>query len=212
MKLIFLGAPGAGKGTVASRIQEKYNLSHISTGDMFREAIKQETELGKKAKSFMDAGTLVPDEVTTGMLKERINQADCKQGFILDGFPRTIVQAEALDNEGIIIDKAVNFIVSEKTVVERISNRWTCKVDGSIYNTLTLPPQVEGKCDKCNGELFQRDDQKPEVVKKRMAVYQEQTTPLIDFYKEKGILIEVDAESPVDEVFESVVSVLGLRL
>ncbi len=196
-KLIFLGPPGAGKGTCASRVGAKVGTPQISTGDLLREAVKQGTELGSQAKGYMDAGELVPDELVIGMLKERIAKEDCANGFILDGFPRTLEQARALD--GITnIDLVINLIVPEDIVVARLGTRVTCKQCGEIYNIRTLPPKQEGICDKCGGELYQRDDQKPEVITERLEVYKQKTEPLIDYYQQKGIIFDVETTS-IDE-------------
>jgi len=210
MKLIFLGAPGAGKGTIAKKVNKEFGWPQVSTGDMLRENVTKGTELGLKAKEYMDKGDLVPDEVVIGMLKDRIAQDDCKEGFILDGFPRTIPQAEALDEAGVQIDKAVNFTVSEETLLKRLTGRWTCKECGAIFHTLFIIPKVEGKCDKCDGELYQRDDQKLDVVKVRLEKYNEQTAPLIGFYSDKELLVDVDGEPSPDEVFDLTKKALGL--
>ena len=206
MKKIFLGAPGSGKGTYASRIAPKRNVPHISTGELFRKNMKEETELGKKVKEFMDSGNLVPDEIVIEMLKNRIKKEDCQGGFILDGFPRTINQAEKLA-EITDIDMAVNMCVPNEIIVKRLSSRVTCKDCGEIFNTLTLPPKEEGMCDKCQGELAWRADQEPEIIKKRLGVYEKQTAPLINFYKDKGILQEVtctDLHQSADEIAQKV--------
>ena len=196
-RLVFLGPPGAGKGTCASRVSAKVGIPSISTGDLLRAAVKEGTELGMKAKGYMDAGNLVPDGLVIDMLKERIAQPDCEKGFILDGFPRTLEQARAL--EGITpIDLVINMVVPEEIVVARLGTRITCRQCGEIYNTRTLPPKQEGICDKCGGELYQRDDQKPEVIKKRLEVYRKETEPLIQYYREKGILLDILTES-IDE-------------
>jgi len=199
MKLIFLGPPGVGKGTHAGIIGQKYSIPQISTGDLLREEIKKETELGMKAKTFMDAGKLVPDDVVVGMIKNRIKEDDCKNGFILDGFPRTIPQAEALENIT-NIEMVINSVASDATIIERLTTRWTCKKCAAIYNTLYVRPKKEGICDKCGSELYQREDQKEDVVKKRLEVYRENTEPLIEFYRDKGLLVDVSAEGPKNEV------------
>lgn len=208
MKLIFLGPPGAGKGTQADMATEKFHIPKISTGDLLREAVKSGTVLGKKAKTFMDSGALVPDELVISLLKERLAKNDCKNGFILDGFPRNLAQAEKLEREKIIVEKAINFDVSIKSVVDRISSRWTCKNCDAVFNTKTMPPKKKGKCNKCQGELYQRDDQKPEAVKTRMEVYNEKTRPLIDYYAKKKILVNIDAEPPADMIFKDVIKAL----
>jgi adenylate kinase len=200
MKMIFLGPPGVGKGTYASRLAPKMGILHISTGDLFREEIKEGTELGKKAKEYMDEGNLVPDELVIDMLKHRIEKPDAKNGFILDGFPRTIPQAEALD-KAVDMDVVVNIKQKDHVLIEKISARRVCKKCGEIYNLayikeegLDMPPvlpKIEGKCDKCGGKLLHRDDDKEEVVRDRLEVYKKQTAPLIDFYKKKGLIVDV---------------------
>jgi adenylate kinase len=212
MNLILLGAPGAGKGTQAKLIVEKYGIPQISTGDMLREAVAKGTELGKKAKEYMDRGELVPDEVVIGIVKERLKQPDCDKGFILDGFPRTLKQAEELDKMleelGKKIDAVINVHVPEEEVVKRIVNRRTCKNCGAVYHLIYNPPKEEGKCDKCGGELYQRDDDKEETVRARYKVYKEQTEPLIDYYSKKGLLYNVDGTKSIEEVFEEIKKIL----
>ncbi len=199
MKLIYLGPPGVGKGTIAKLTVEKYGIPQISTGDLFRENISKETELGKKAKEYIDKGGLVPDEVTVGMVKERLSRDDCKNGYILDGFPRTIPQADAL--EGFEkIDKVINFVAPDELIIKRLASRRTCKACGAIYNLVTVPPKEEGKCDKCGEELFQREDDNEETVKKRLETYKEQTEPLIAYYKEKGMIADVSGEGNPDSI------------
>ena len=180
MNFIFLGPPGAGKGTLAKQVAESYKIPHISTGDIFRENIKNQTELGKKAKAIIDAGGLVSDEITIGLVKDRLSKDDTKAGYILDGFPRTIPQAEALETFA-KIDAAVNFDIEDSAVVERLGGRICCKDCGQMYHVKNNPPKVSGKCDKCGGELYTRDDDKPESIKHRLEVYRESTAPLIDF-------------------------------
>ena len=193
MKLILLGPPGVGKGTHGDDMAERYGIPKISTGDILRDEVKKETELGLKARKYMDAGKLVPDELVIEMLKKRIAQPDCEKGFILDGFPRTLAQAEAL--EGITkIDLVVNFVASDETIIKRITNRWTCRKCKTIYNTLFIPPKVPGICDKCGGELYQREDQKEKIVKQRLKTYEKETKPLIDYYQKKGMVANLDAE------------------
>lgn len=213
MKIIMLGAPGAGKGTQAKKIAEKYSVPHISTGDIFRANIKEGTELGMKAKQFMDQGLLVPDEVTIGMLLDRIHQADCENGYVLDGFPRTIPQAEslteALSNLGEAIDHAVDVDVPDEAIVNRMSGRRACLTCGATYHIAFAPPKKEGICDVCGAELVLRDDDKPETVQKRLAVYHEQTMPLIDYYKKAGVLSSVDGTQDMDVVFQSITDILG---
>lgn len=198
VKKIFLGAPGAGKGTYCSRIAPILRIPHISTGDLFRENIKNETEIGLQAKEYIDQGLLVPDEIVIGMLKERIKKDDCQEGFILDGFPRTVAQAEAL-KELTGIDVVVNLDVPNEVIIDRLSSRITCKNCGKIYNTKSIIPKKEGVCDDCEGELIQRDDDKEETVKQRLKTYEELTKPLIDFYKNLGILKNISVISSPDE-------------
>ena len=213
MKIIMLGAPGAGKGTQAKKIAEKYQIPHISTGDIFRANIKGGTELGMKAKTFMDQGMLVPDEITIGMLMDRIGQEDCINGYVLDGFPRTIPQAEsltkALAERGEKVDYAINVDVPDENIINRMSGRRACLGCGATYHITFNPPVKEGICDTCGQELVLRDDDKPETVKKRLDVYHEQTQPLIDYYKNAEILAEVDGTQPMDAVFQGIVEILG---
>ena len=213
MKIIMLGAPGAGKGTQAKQIADKYSIPHISTGDIIRANIKNGTELGKKAKQYMDQGALVPDELTCDLVMDRIQQDDCKNGFVLDGFPRTIPQAEALDaalgkiNEK--MDYAIDVDVPDENIVNRMSGRRACLNCGAPYHLISIPPKVEGICDRCGSEIVLREDDKPETVQKRLKVYHEQTQPLIDYYKNQGILKSVDGTQTMDEVFKAIVTILG---
>ena len=213
MKIIMLGAPGAGKGTQAKQIADKYSIPHISTGDIFRANIKNGTELGKKAKQYMDQGALVPDELTCDLVMDRIQQDDCKNGFVLDGFPRTIPQAEALDaalgkiNEK--MDYAIDVDVPDENIVNRMSGRRACLNCGATYHLISIPPKVEGICDRCGSEIVLREDDKPETVQKRLKVYHERTQPLIDYYKNQGFLKSVDGTQPMDEVFKAIVTILG---
>lgn len=213
MKLIMLGAPGAGKGTQAKKIAEKYQIPHISTGDIFRANIKAGTELGMKAKSYMDQGQLVPDEVTIGMLLDRISQDDSKNGYVLDGFPRTIPQAEsltkALKERGEAIDYAVNVDVPDENIVNRMSGRRACLGCGATYHIVYNAPTKENICNTCGEKLVLRDDDKPETVQKRLTVYHDQTQPLIDYYKKEGILVEVDGTQDMEKVFQDIVKILG---
>ena len=213
MKIIMLGAPGAGKGTQAKMIADKYGVPHISTGDIFRANIKNGTELGMEAKKYMDQGLLVPDELTVRILLDRVAQDDCKNGYVLDGFPRTIPQAEVLDSEltklGDHIDYAINVDVSDENIVKRMSGRRACLTCGATYHIEHVPPKKEGICDVCGSELVLRDDDKPETVKNRLNVYHEQTQPLIDFYTEKGVLKTVDGTVPMEEVFATITAILG---
>ena len=213
MKIIMLGAPGAGKGTQAKQIAGKYGIPHISTGDIFRANIKNGTELGKKAKEYMDQGQLVPDELTCDLVMDRIAEDDCKNGFVLDGFPRTIPQAEALDaaltKTGQAMDYAIDVDVPDENIVNRMSGRRACLKCGATYHIVSIPPKQEGICDTCGAELVIRDDDKPETVQKRLDVYHEQTQPLIDFYSKKGILKSVDGTKSMDEVFGAITDILG---
>lgn len=213
MKIIMLGAPGAGKGTQADKICAKYNIPHISTGDIFRANIKNNTELGQKAKSYMDKGELVPDELVVDLVVDRIKADDCTNGYVLDGFPRTIPQAEALDvalaaiNDK--VDYAINVEVPDENIINRMSGRRACVACGATYHIVHIPTKVEGVCDKCGAELILRDDDKPETVKNRLNVYHEQTQPLIDYYTAKNVLHEVDGTKAMEDVFSSIVSILG---
>ena len=213
MKIIMLGAPGAGKGTQAKMIADKYGVPHISTGGIFRAKIKNGTELGMEAKKYMDQGLLVPDELTVRILLDRVAQDDCKNGYVLDGFPRTIPQAEVLDSEltklGDHIDYAINVDVPDENIVKRMSGRRACLTCGATYHIEHVPPKKEGICDVCGSELVLRDDDKPETVKNRLNVYHEQTQPLIDFYTEKGVLKTVDGTVPMEEVFAAITAILG---
>lgn len=208
MKLIFLGAPGAGKGTQAEIIADKLNIPTVSTGNIIREAIAGGTEMGVKAKSFTEAGKLVPDDVVIGIIKERLAADDCKNGFILDGFPRTIPQAEALDKMGIIIDKVVDIDVPDETVVNRMSGRRVCKACGASYHIDNKPSKVEGVCDSCGGELSIRKDDAPETVLDRLSVYHEQTEPLKDYYEKCGKLRTVVGTAPITEITASILKVV----
>lgn len=212
-KIIMLGAPGAGKGTQAKQIASKYGIPHISTGDIFRANIKNGTELGKKAKEYMDQGLLVPDELTCDLVMDRIAQDDCTEGFVLDGFPRTIPQAEALtaalEKSGQAMDYAIDVDVPDENIVNRMSGRRACLNCGATYHLVSIPPKKEGICDTCGSELVLRDDDKPETVKKRLDVYHEQTQPLIDYYTKAGILKSVDGTQHMDDVFAAIVNILG---
>ena len=213
MKIIMLGAPGAGKGTQAKRIAQRYGIPHVSTGDIFRANIKNGTELGMKAKAYMDAGNLVPDEITIGMLLDRIHEADCEKGYVLDGFPRTIPQAEsltaALKERGEKMDYAIDVDVPDENIVSRMSGRRACLACGATYHIAYNPPKKEGVCDQCGEPLVLRKDDKPETVKNRLEVYHQQTQPLIDYYKKEGILAQVDGTQNMDQVFEDIVKILG---
>ncbi len=202
--IVLLGPPGAGKGTQAALLAKELKLQHISTGEILREEVAQGTELGRKAKAYMDRGELVPDELVIAMLRGRL---DSGSGFILDGFPRTIAQAEALERM-VRLDRVLNIHLSEEEVVRRLSARRVCKSCGRNYNLVSNPPKVEGRCDSCGGELFQRDDDKPEVIRRRYRVYQEETAPLKDFYRERGLLVEVEGGRPIEELFQEALEVL----
>ena len=213
MKIIMLGAPGAGKGTQAKMLADKYQIPHISTGDIFRANIKNGTELGNKAKEYMDKGLLVPDELVVDLVIDRFKEDDCKKGYILDGFPRTIPQAEALDKAlsdiGDSVDYAVNVEVPDENIITRMGGRRACVGCGATYHVEFNPTKVEGVCDRCGKELILRDDDKPETVKKRLDVYHEQTQPLIDYYTNKGIIKEVDGTQDMNKVFDDIVDILG---
>lgn len=213
MKIIMLGAPGAGKGTQAKMIAEKYGVPHISTGDIFRANIKNGTELGKEAKGYMDKGLLVPDELTVRLLLDRVAQEDCVNGYVLDGFPRTIPQAEVLDEKLTELDEkvdyAVNVDVPDENIINRMSGRRACLNCGATYHIVSIPPKKEGICDVCGSELVLRDDDQPETVKNRLKVYHEQTQPLLDYYEKKGVLRTVDGTLPMEEVFDAIVRILG---
>ena len=213
VKIVLLGPPGAGKGTQAKSISNRYSIPHISTGDIFRKNISEETPLGIEAKQYMDNGQLVPDEVTINMVKDRLTWEDCKNGYLLDGFPRTIPQAEALDkalaanNE--TVDYAINVEVPDENIINRMSGRRACVGCGATYHIEFNPTKVEGICDACGEKLILRDDDKPETVKNRLSVYHEQTQPLIDYYSKKGVLAEVDGTQSMENVFNAIVDVLG---
>ena len=213
MKIIMLGAPGAGKGTQAKMIAEKYGIPHISTGDIFRANIKNGTELGEKAKSYMDQGQLVPDELTLDLIMDRFKEDDCKNGYVLDGFPRTIPQAEALDAalkaNGEKIDFAIDVDVPDENIVKRMGGRRACVNCGATYHIVYSPTKVEGKCDKCGEDLIVRDDDKPETVLSRLEVYHNQTQPLIDYYNEQGVLKTVDGTVDMKDVFDAIIKILG---
>ncbi|MBN6187514.1 adenylate kinase [Aneurinibacillus sp. BA2021] len=212
MNVILMGLPGAGKGTQGEKIVEAFGIPHISTGDMFRAAIKEQTEMGKQAKSYMDQGLLVPDEVVIGIVKERLGKADCEKGFMLDGFPRTMAQAEALDatlaEMGRDIDHVINIDVDRGILMERLTGRRICKNCGATYHVIFNPPSQEGTCDKCGGELYQRDDDNEATVATRLDVNIEQSAPILNYYKEKGLLRNINGQQDIDKVFEDVAKVL----
>ncbi len=215
MRLVLLGAPGAGKGTQAKKLIETYGIPQISTGDILRKAVADGTPLGKEAKSYMDKGELVPDSVVIGLVKERIAQDDCKKGYILDGFPRNIAQAEVLDKVlaemGAPLDTALSVDVDKDVLMKRLTGRRTCRKCQQMYNIYFSLPKKEGVCDKCGGELFQRNDDKEETIRKRLDVYDAQTAPLMEYYKKKGIVKSVAGTGSIDEIFKQVCSKLGLK-
>ncbi|MFD2172325.1 adenylate kinase [Tumebacillus lipolyticus] len=212
MQVIFMGLPGAGKGTQAERIVSEFGIPHISTGDMFRAAIAEETALGLQAKSFMDQGLLVPDEVTIGIVRERFQKPDCKNGFLLDGFPRTLAQSEALDamlhDLGRKIDVVINMSVARENLLARLTGRRICKSCGATYHVIFNPPAEEGKCDKCGGELYQRSDDTEDVVATRLDVNIKQSEPILAYYEAKGLLKTIDGEQAIDEVYKQISSIL----
>ena len=213
LRAVLLGPPGAGKGTQAVRLVEKYEIPHISTGDIFRKNIKEGTELGKKAQEYMNAGALVPDELVVDLVKDRLQQDDCKNGFLLDGFPRTIFQAEKLDEflseSNQKMDIVINLKVEKEALIKRLTGRRVCKDCGASYHIVNIPPKKEGICDICGGELIQRKDDNIETVENRINVYEEQTAPLIGYYKEAGSLVDFDGEASLDEVFDAIVQAIG---
>ena len=212
MQLLLMGPPGAGKGTQAAELVKKFSIPQISTGDMFRAAVKEGTELGKKAKACMDAGTLVPDEVTIGIVRERLAKDDCKNGFMLDGFPRTVEQADALaqilDELGMKLTKVLNIHVPAEDLIERAVGRRICKSCGATYHVKFNPTKSEGKCDNCGGELYQRGDDNEETMKTRLATYESSTRPLIEYYKKAGVYTEVDGRQPITKVTEDLINLL----
>lgn len=213
LRAVLLGPPGAGKGTQAVRLVEKYEIPHISTGDIFRKNIKEGTELGKKAQEYMNAGALVPDELVVDLVKDRLQQDDCKNGFLLDGFPRTIFQAEKLDEflseSNLKMDIVINLKVEKEALIKRLTGRRVCKDCGASYHIVNIPPKKECVCDICGGELIQRKDDNIETVENRINVYEEQTAPLIGYYKEAGSLVDFDGEASLDEVFDAIVQAIG---
>ena len=213
LRAVLLGPPGAGKGTQAVRLVEKYDIPHISTGDIFRANIKEGTELGKKAQEYMNAGELVPDELVVDLVKDRLQQDDCKNGFLLDGFPRTIFQAEKLDEflseMGQKMDIVINLKVEKESLIKRLTGRRVCKSCGASYHIVNVPPVKEGVCDTCGDELIQRKDDNLETVENRINVYEDQTAPLIGYYKEAGTLVDFDGEQSLDEVFDAIVQAIG---
>lgn len=215
MQIVLLGPPGAGKGTQADALVKKLFVPHISTGDMFRSAIQAGTSLGVEAKAYMDKGQLVPDGITVGIIRDRISQPDCREGFLLDGFPRTLTQAEELDDMltdlGLPLTAVLNIEVESEKLIVRLTGRRMCRACGNIYHLLYNAPQSEGICDSCGGELYQRGDDQEETVKNRLTVYERQTAPLIDYYKEKGLLHHIDGDQPMNEVLLSLGQALGQK-
>ena len=213
-RLILLGPPGAGKGTLASTLSVKYNAPHISTGSVFRRNIKEGTRLGKRVKKYMDAGELVPDEIVISIVADRLEEDDCANGFLLDGFPRTVYQAEELDkyleSRGLTIDKVIDLVADEELLMSRMIGRRVCKSCGRIYHVITMPPKQEGICDVCGGEIYQRADDTQETVRNRFAVHQLQTAPLIDYYSKAGSLLPIDGSGTPDETVKLVVEALGV--
>ena len=213
MRIILLGPPGAGKGTQAAGIVEKYNIPHISTGDIFRKNIKEGTDLGKKAKEYMDQGLLVPDELTVGLVTDRLSQDDCKNGFMLDGFPRNVAQAQQLgqylNSVDLALDRVINIEVDKDILVGRAVGRRICKSCGATYHVEFNPPKVDGTCDVCGGELYQRADDNEETVSKRIQVYLDETKPLADYYSNEGIIANINGQQSIDKVFEDIVTALG---
>lgn len=210
MNLLIMGPPGAGKGTQAEVLVKELKITHISTGDMFRAAIKEGTEMGKKAKEYMDAGQLVPDEVVVGMVKERLSKDDCANGFLLDGFPRTLPQADALGETiadlGLAIDGVINIGVPREKLIDRLTGRRICRGCGASFHVIFNPPNEAGKCDACGGELYQRDDDNEATAASRLDVYEEQTQPLIDYYNEKGLLLEINGDQEIDKVLGDILN------
>lgn len=207
MNLIMFGPPGGGKGTYSSRISDKYDIPHIATGDIFRREVDKGSELGNRVKSYLDEGDLVPDDLVIEVVKERLKELDCQDGFVLDGYPRTLDQAKALDEiENLEIDLVINLQVAEEVIIERLSNRRVCRNCGEIYNLKSIPPEEEGVCDKCGGELYQREDDKPEVIKNRLEQYRERSKPLVDFYRERDKVADIVAEEerPIDEMMGNI--------
>lgn len=213
MKIIMLGAPGAGKGTQAEKVAAKYHILHVSTGDILRANIKEGTQLGKQAKSYTDAGLLVPDELVVKLVTDRLDRSDCREGYVLDGFPRTIPQAEALDKwlagRGSLVDVVIDVDVPDEAIAKRMSGRRACVKCGATYHTEYAPPKREGICDECGGKLVLRDDDRPETVQRRLKVYHSETQPLMDYYKRQGILRKVDGTADIDDVYASVLKILG---
>ena len=214
MILILLGPPGAGKGTQAALISQQAGVAHVATGDLFRENIRNQTELGKQAKAYVDRGELVPDQLTVRMLLDRLDRPDTQKGVLLDGFPRTVDQAKALDDalkgRDQAVDKVLYINVGEEEVIARLGGRWTCRQCGAVYHQVFSPPKTPGRCDQCGGELYQRDDDKPETVRNRLSVYTQQTAPLVDYYRQAGKLLEVNGEQNAEAVGKDLLKAAGL--
>ena len=216
MIAILLGPPGAGKGTYSGKLIDIYNVPQISTGDILRANVKEGTELGKKAKGFMDKGALVPDSLIVDLIEDRIKADDCRNGFLLDGFPRTVEQANALEGifnkKGLKLNRVINIIVERDVLIKRLTGRRMCKVCGGNFNIYTLPPKVDGVCDKCGGELYQRNDDKPDTIENRLNVYEKQTSPLIEYYRKKNALSDIDAsKGAIDDIVKMITGVLGKK-
>jgi len=211
-----LGPPGAGKGTQAKRVSKKYGVPHIATGDIFREIIASSSEIGKKVEKYVKSGELVPDEIVNKIVRERLSRPDCRDGFILDGYPRTVEQAKALDraleNAGEKLDLVIELEVSDDEIVRRLSNRRVCRNCGAIYHLINNPPKIPGKCDKCQGELYQREDDREDIIRNRLRVYRERTKPLIDYYLKRGILVKVNGNPKVNEVWEQIRKILDEQI
>lgn len=211
VKLVLLGPPGAGKGTQAKKIQEKYGIPHISTGDILRDHVNRETDLGMEAKKYMDAGELVPDDVLIGLIRARLSEPDAQEGFMLDGYPRTILQAEALteilDEIDNPLDVVLNIEVPDEELIKRLTGRRMCKC-GASYHVMFNPPEEEGVCDECGGELYQRDDDKEEAIRNRLEVYKDQTYPLIEYYEDKSLIANIDGDKGIDDIFKDITAVL----
>ena len=210
MRLVFIGPPGVGKGTYAAAVSQRFGIPHISTGDMIREEIRKGSELGRRLKEYVERGLLVPDKIVTEMVRERLSREDCKRGFILDGYPRTLKQAEELDRI-VTIDLVLNFVALDEVIIDRISGRRVCRVCGAIYHVRYMPPKVPGVCDRCGDPLYQREDDKPEVVARRLEVYRQQFAPIIEYYRRRGILVDVDANEQAEVVVPRVLKLLEDR-